>query len=153
MMEVSSFPRLFLRLEPVRRVPQALDEDFRALGHAVVVVERADEGRVEEIEGFAVPDDAAGAVDVRREDRELIGFAFAVRATDDAAAVEFGVERAVLVDADEDGAVGRGGGVGGIADVGRRGQEGQVEAGRDLDVAEERLVVFLSPARTRGCRG
>src|SRR6185436_18519941 len=124
---------------------EPLDEHLGPLGHAVavVVVERADERRVEDEERLPVPDDAAGAVDVGREDGELVRAAVAVGvdAPDHATAVGLGVDGAVLVDADEERAVRRGGEAGRIADVGRLGEDRDRESRRRLDAGEQLLFV------------
>ena len=100
-----------------------LDQRLRAVGRAVaiVVVVGGEVGRVQDVERAGVLDQAARAVHPG-EDVDPVGRAVAivVDAADDAAAVGLGVERAVLVDADEDLARRRRGQAGGVVDFGRR---------------------------------
>ena len=115
---------------------QPLHDGLAAVGHAVaVVVEiRGDEGRMLDVKNIVLEPDAARAVH-RRKGGELVGFPVAVRigAADDAATVRLGVERAVLIDADVEIAVGRGGEAGRVADIGGRGEHRDLPTGRGLD--------------------
>ena len=82
-----------------------LDQVLGAVGDAVavVVVIGGEVGRVQDVERAGVVDEAARAVHPG-EDVEPVGLAVAVgvEAAEDAAPAGLGVERAVLVDADED---------------------------------------------------
>ena len=120
-----------------------LDQRLGAIGHAVavVVVVGGQVGRVEHVERAGVVDEAAGAVHLG-EDVELVGLAVAVvvDAADDPAAAGPGVERAVLVDADEELAGRRRRQAGRVADVRRLGEQRHLEPGGHLDLAEQAVV-------------
>ena len=124
---------------------------------AVVVVKRLEQRRVHHVERVAIEPDPARRIHLRERDK-LVRLAIAIRvgAAHDASASALGVERAILVDADVEIALGGRAQAGGITHLGRQGEERNLPARRRLHGFQKRLRrgrLRVAPGRGREVTG